>query len=207
MSEPMAPLRWELPAVEGPIVTRRADIASDTKPLERTQFSRGHQAGLAAAKAEIQTELTTIRGKTAQIDAILQLLAQPLDHLQNEVLEQLSLLAITVAKHILRRELKSDPTQVIAIIRESISRLPATARDIKVQLHPDDAAVVQEHLAATSGDRAWNIVEDPTQSRGGCLIKTAVAQIDARLDSRINAIVSAVMGDERSDNRSAGNTS
>jgi flagellar assembly protein FliH len=201
MSELKAAERWTMPAVEGPIVSRRADSASDTDPFERAMHARGYQAGMTAARAELQGQIEALQARVARLDSILKLLARPLEDLDTEVEQQLTLLAVTVGKQILRRELKTDPAQIIAVIRESVARLPAAARDIRVQLHPEDAAVVRETLATPSNDRAWSIVEDPALTRGGCLVRTDTAQLDARFDSRLNAIVSAALGDERTPDR------
>jgi len=203
MSEPQNPQRWTLPSIEGPIVSRRTDAVTDAAHFERTMHSRGYQAGVAAARAELQGQIDALKARVAQLDSILGMLSRPLEELDSEVEQQLTRLAITVGKQILRRELKTDPAQVIAVIRESVARLPAAARDIRVQLHPEDAAIVREYLSAPNSDRAWTIVEDPSMSRGGCLVRTDSSQVDARLDSRLNAIVSAALGDERSPDREA----
>jgi flagellar assembly protein FliH len=190
--------RWALPAIEGPIVSRRTDAVTDSLHFEKTQAARGYQAGMAAARAELAGQIDALKARVAQLDSILCLLARPLEELDAEVEQQLTLLAVTVGKQVLRRELKTDPAQVIAVIRESVARLPAAARDIRVQLHPEDAAVVRENLSTPTSDRAWTIVEDPAMSRGGCLVRTENSQIDARFDSRLNEIVSAALGEERS---------
>lgn len=204
MSDPQSASRWQLPAVEGPIISRRADQPANADPLERASQARGYQVGMAAAKAEMQTQIDQLKARVTRLDAILKLLAKPLEELDAEVERQLTLLAVTVGKQILRRELKTDPAQIVAVIRESVARLPASAREIRVQLHPEDAAVVREHLAEPAADRAWSIVEDPALSRGGCLVRTENSQIDARFDSRLNAIVAAALGDERTPDRTAG---
>jgi flagellar assembly protein FliH len=119
-----------------------------------------------------------------------------------EVGEQLARLAVSVAKQVIRRELRTDSAQVIAIMRETVALLPASARQVRIHMHPEDAAVIRERLAAPGGDRAWSIVEDPVLSRGGCLVTTDTAQIDARLESRIAAVVGAMFGEERLAERS-----
>lgn len=124
-------------------------------------------------------------------------MARPLQELDPEVENQLLQLALTIGRHLVRRELRIDPTQVIAIIRETVALLPASARDVRVHLHPEDAAVVREKLATPTGERAWTIAEDPVMGRGGCRVTTETAQIDARLDTRIGSVVSALLGDER----------
>lgn len=193
---------WSLPQVEGPIVGRRVSEA-ELHATERANHMRGYEEGLAAGRTAVDARLAELKGRIARLDAILALLARPLEDLDGEVEKQLTLLALTVGKQMVRRELRTDPAQVIAIIRESVTRLPASARDIRVHLHPEDAAVVREHLAAPSSERAWTIVEDPALSRGGCIVRTDASQLDARLDSRLNAIVSAAFGDERAPDRTA----
>ena len=108
-------------------------------------------------------------------------------------------LAVTIARQLVRRELRMDPAQVIAIIRETVALLPAAARDVRVHLHPEDASVVREKLATPGADRAWTIVEDPVMTRGGCRVTTDTAQIDARLETRIQSIMAAMLGEERTD--------
>jgi flagellar assembly protein FliH len=106
-------------------------------------------------------------------------------------------LAMTLARQIVRRELKTDPTQIIGIVREAIGALPVAAREVRVHLHPEDAAVVRQNLAPTESERAWQLVEDPVMARGGCQITTTSSRVDARLETRLGAILSELMGTER----------
>jgi flagellar assembly protein FliH len=195
--------RWPLPAVDGPIVGSRRPAAVDPQAAlslaaaEETARARGHEAGLTAGRAEIEQQVAELEERVRRLDAVLALLARPLEQLDAEVEYQLTLLALSVGRQLVRRELRVDPAQVIAVIRDAVGRLPVAARDVRVQLHPEDAATVREHLAEPALERAWSIVEDPTQSRGGCLVRTETSQIDARFESRVQAIVASVFGDER----------
>ena len=196
---------YALPSVDGPIVGRRV-TEQEKAAQERVQFTKGYDDGIAAARKEMEPQLAKLRQRVAQLDSIIGTLAKPFEQLDAEVEEQLTLLALTVGKQMVRRELRTDPAQVIGVIRESVGRLPLAARDVRVHLNPEDAAVVREHLATPSGNeqRAWNIVEDPAMGRGGCIVRTDVTQIDARLDARMNAVVAAAFGDERSPTRADG---
>lgn len=194
--------RWAMPKVDGPIIGRRVS-EMEQRATERANHERGYQEGLAAGQAEINKRVAELNTRIARLDSILKMLARPLEELDGEVEKQLTLLAVTVGKQMVRRELRTDPAQVIAVIRESVSRLPVAARDVRVHLHPEDAKVVREALAAPSSEKAWSIVEDPTLARGGCVVRTDISQIDARLDSRLNAVVSAAFGDERAPGRAA----
>jgi flagellar assembly protein FliH len=195
--------RWDLPAVAGKTVQgrRTGRTVSELEDVERRAhqeaYAKGHAAGLAAARAESQQALNQLKAQVASLDKILMAVAQPFSELDAEVEQQLVHLVITVARQLVRRELRMDPTQVIAIIRETVALLSATARDVRVHLHPEDAAVVREKLATPGAEPAWTIVEDPVMTRGGCRVTSGTALIDARLETRIRSIMTAILGEER----------
>jgi len=201
--------RWALPEVGGPLISRGredrrgADRADLLRQALQESEARGYQAGLAKAQAEAQVSLDALAGRVRQLDSILQLLGKPLQQLDADLEKELLQLALAVGKQLARRELRVDPAQVIAIIRESLAQLPAAARDIRVHLHPEDATTVRERLAAPAQERAWTIVEDPTLSRGGCVVRTESSQIDVKLESRVNAVIANALGEERAPERPA----
>jgi flagellar assembly protein FliH len=200
--------RWALPLVEGNVIGRPVDDSKAAAAAEaiarvaREQSeARGYEAGMAKAQAEMQGRIAELAAQVKRLDSVLQFIARPLQELDADVERTLLQLTLSVGKQLARRELRIDPAQVIAIIRESLHELPTAAREIRVQLHPEDAAIVRERLTAPSNERAWTIVEDPTMSRGGCVVRTENSRIDARLESRINAIMVNALGDERSPDR------
>ena len=200
--------RWSMPEVGGPIIGRSREEkrnAPDTVELLRQALqeseARGYQAGLAKAQAESQVSLDQLAARVKQLDSILQLLGQPLSQLDADVEKELLHLTLAVGKQLARRELRIDPAQVIGIIRESLSQLPASARDVRIHLHPEDAATVRERLAEPTNERAWKVVEDPTLTRGGCIVRTETSQIDVRLESRVSAVIANALGEERAPER------
>lgn len=206
--------RWDLPPISGnPVPTRRAGkTVAEIEEVERRAYeeayARGLEEGRAAGKAEYDKEIERLHAEMARlqeaVDALAQVcdaLAEPMKDVDAQVETELTHLALAVARQLVRRELRIDPAQVIAIIRETIGLLPAAARDVRVHLHPDDAAVVRERLAATGTERAWSVVEDPVMTRGGCRVTTEHAHIDARLETRINTVIATILGDERAVSR------
>ena len=156
----------------------------------REAYEQGLAEGREAGRAEVHAQAERLAGMFYD-------LARPFEALDEEVERELLTLAMALARQIVRRELKTDPTQIIGIIREAIGALPVAARDVRVHLHPEDATVVREHLAPTESERAWAIVEDPVMARGGCQVTTATSRVDARLETRLGAILSELMGTER----------
>src|SRR5882757_1047418 len=171
---------WEPPSVAGPRANRRTKLTlSELEDIERIAweeaYAKGHVAGLAAGEAEIRKRLDDVRN----IENIVDALARPLTQIDQEVEQQLVTLAFAIAKQVVRRELRMDPSQVIAVVRDTVSLLPLSQRNIRVHLHPQDAALLRERLAEPTAEQAWSIVEDPVLSRGGCRVSTDTAQIDA----------------------------
>lgn len=196
--------RWSIPAVEGPIVGQRRDAREETQQARRereAERARGYEAGLAAGTAEQQRLTAELQARVQRLDAILDALAKPMETLEAAAEQQLLALVLAIGKQLARREIRAQPGEIIGLIRESVGRLPPPARDVRVRLHPDDAAIVREQLAQPAGNRAWTLIEDPTQARGGCLVLTETSCIDQRFEARVNALVCTLMGDERAADR------
>lgn len=199
-AEQAAIARWDLPAVEGPLVQRRGAGVNvmHLEAVERDAWEQGLQAGHAEGvkrgEAELATRINEFNVKIAALEAIMGTLAKPLDQLDTAMEQELTKLTLIIAKHLVRRELRIDPSQIIGIIRHTVGLLPLATRDMKVHLHPDDAAVVREKLATPAGESEWVLKEDPLLARGGCRITTATSSIDARLESRVAEAVNSLLG-------------
>jgi flagellar assembly protein FliH len=205
MSDAANAERWSPPSVHGPAVSVRRDPRKEASRAEQKAhdeaFAQGKAEGIAAGRAEYESRNAELAARVQRLDAMLNVLSKPLSEMDAQVERQLLTLALTIARHLVRRELRVDPTQVIAIIRETVALLPASARNVRVHLHPDDAALVREVLAEPQAERAWSVIEDPITSRGGCRVTTETAQIDARLETRLGEIIAQVLGSERAEPR------
>jgi flagellar assembly protein FliH len=204
MSETDGAQRWDLPAVEGAPLPRPGAKGVNVMHLTLVEreawdhgFRDGHAEGVRKGEAELARRIAEVDVKLAALDAIMGALARPLEELDNAVETELTRLALAVGKHLARRELKIDPTQIIGIIRNTLSLLPLSARNIRIHLHPDDAAIVREKLARATGDQEWQLAEDPLMARGGCRLTTDTSSVDGRFEASVAAVVSGLLGDER----------
>jgi flagellar assembly protein FliH len=170
-----------------PTVSGLADLQAEA---HAEAFAQGLAEGREAGRGEVRAQVERLAGMFYD-------LAKPFEVLNAEVERELLTLAMALARQIVRRELKTEPTQIIGIIRDAIAALPVAAREVRVHLHPEDAAVVRQNLAPTESERAWTMIEDPVMARGGCQITTTTSRIDARLETRLAAILSELMGTER----------
>jgi flagellar assembly protein FliH len=192
---------WQLPQIDGPVVgrsRRREDLVAIERDAFDQGFAEGRAAGFAAAQQEQQAALAQSVARVQQLDEILQLMARPIEQLDREVERQLATLAVAIARQVVRREIKTHPDEIVAVIRETVALLPLSAREVRVHLHPEDARLVRERLSEVSGDRAWSIAEDPILSRCGCRVTSENSVIDAQFEQRLGAAIAMVMGDMRS---------
>lgn len=188
---------WSLPEVS--MTGQRAPAARPltARQLEELQqqareegFLQGRREGLEAGKKDINA-------RVHEITSLMQTLAKPLEQMDAQVEQELVQLSLAVARQLIRRELKADPGQVLAVVREAMAALPIAARNVRLHMHPEDAALVRETLSLSDNERGWTIVEDPVLTRGGCKVSSDTSQIDASIERRLHSVIANVLGGER----------
>lgn len=200
--------RWELP-VMGEKRTRVEEEEAQVEPLTAEQieaiqnqayqegFEQGRKEGLKAGQNEIDAAVQ-------RLAQVMQALSEPLKSVDEQVEEELIALAMAVARQIVRREIQQDPQQIIAVVREAMAELPSAARNVRIYLHPDDAALVREAFSTEEDETApWKIVEDMVLTRGGCRIESDTSRVDAGVEKRLNSIMAELMGGSRADDSDA----
>ena len=157
-------------------------------------WEQGRQEGLRAGAAEVQQ-------RVLRLDQALQALAEPFRDLDQEVEQQLLTMVRALTRQLVRREMRIEPQQVVGVIRDAVSALPANSRDIRVHLHPADVDVVRECMGPEVTERAWRIEEDPVLEPGSCRVTSASSEIDARLETRLGRLISEMLGSDRGGDR------
>ncbi len=181
---------------------KRTEIQSQKKMtdalanLRRQAWKEGLEAGRQEGVAQIRRELGE---RVTRMDGILSQLAKPLAGLDGAIEEQAVKLIITIAKFLIRREIREQPGEIASVVRDALNALPVTPRSLQIFLNPEDASLVTEYLHLRGGESRWQLVEDIRIARGGCRLETEDSLVDATLDSRINAIVVQIMGGSRQD--------
>jgi flagellar assembly protein FliH len=188
--------RWLPPKVEGAALKGPRDERAAHSRTQQAEAA-GYAAGMVRAQTETQARLAELARQVERFDGLVRQLAGPLREVDGEVEQALLALAVALGSQLARRALEVEPAQLIALVRECLKELPLGSREVRVHLHPEDAAVVRERLAPAGGERAWTLIEDPALARGGCLVQSEHSRIDARFESRLNGLVAAALGDAR----------
>ncbi len=212
-SQPDQVEKWHVPSVNSPdSQVFRHQVESESNPDEAESVkiptaaeieqwreqarAEGYQQGMQQASAEITQQ-------SEQLRQIIEFFDRPLQSLNEEVEEQLSLLAVVLAQQLVRREIRADPGELIGVIREAVQMLPANSRKIRIYLHPEDAELVRHALQLDEHDEDlnWKLVEEPMISRGGCEIKSDRSVINVTLENRLQALAASVLGGDRLEDR------
>jgi len=216
--------RWELPSVEPPSALKPAlptpdEIEAIQRGAHEESFAvgyqegrqEGHTLGYQEGQREGHAEgyqrgltegLVAGRDEAAlriqTLDQILGLMSKPLESLNKAVEEELANLAIEIARHLVRRELRTSPGEIVAVTRATVNLLPVSSVGVQVRLHPDDAQLIREVLSlGREEDPVWQIIEDQALTRGGCVVSTDLSRIDATVEKRLGAVIATMLGDER----------
>jgi flagellar assembly protein FliH len=121
----------------------------------------------------------------------------PLRNLDNLVEKELLALVIAIVKQLVRREVKSDPNLIVGVVREALSVLPVSSRNVRLLLHPEDAELIREVYALGDSEVGWQLIEDPVINRGGCKVVTDTSQVDASLESRLASLIAPLLAGAR----------
>jgi flagellar assembly protein FliH len=157
-------------------------------------YEKGHMEG---SKKGYDENLELLNQQAELLKKLMESLSEPFKQLDEQVEQELVKLAMGVATQIIRREIKTDPGQIIGAVREAISALPVSSRKITLHLHPEDASLVRSALALDEMSPAWELIEEPLITRGGCKVDTETSRIDATIENRLAQIIANVLGDQR----------
>lgn len=200
--------RWEPPDVG--IRSAQCDATNGTsqpavhelEALEQQAREEGHAAGMAQGLAEGRaTAQQQFSQRMAELDALYNAAARPLQLLDDQAADELAQLATVVARRVIMHELNTSPGLIAGLVRQAADALPMATRELRVYVHPKDLALLQELGTA---ERHWHLLGDSTLARGDCRLESERSRLDARVETRLAAIIDALLGDEsRSDEAAA----
>jgi type III secretion protein L len=111
---------------------------------------------------------------------------------------ELRTLAVRIAEKILGRELALRPEAVVDVAAEALASV-GSSRQVTLRCHPDDLAALERGrprlLERCARAQAVHFRSDAQIMRGGCVVETELATVDARLNIQLDAIERALRGE------------
>lgn len=188
--------RWELPRVSGPTVS-----VATANELETIQKQAYNEAFALGKKEGYDQKIQELELQQASLRSIIEVLSEPLKEIDDDVVNQLAELSMVVAKQVVRRELHTEQGEIVGIVREAMTALPASTRKINLHIHPDDSELIRNAFSLGDNDDSdelrWKLTEDPMITRGGCKVSSENSRIDATVEARLNRVISTLLGGER----------
>lgn len=179
---------------------RAESIIQEALEASSSIAAEAHQQGLVQGKADGYGQgLREAEALIAEANEALQDAMEQKDRLIADAEQEIVALSMKIAQLILKREIKTDPESVLALVRDALMRV----RDeggVTVRLNPVDAVVVRGHLnglLSGTGVRQVSIEEDATMEPSGCVVSTSRGEIDERMESQMKRIATALEGVER----------
>ena len=150
-------------------------------------YAEGLEAGQAAGYAE---GAARAEAEAARLVSLADGLDQALHALDNEVAEEIMALAIEMARRMVKLTLAEHPETVLETVRTALLQLPQG--HAQIHLHPDDMALVRQHLGEPLSHGGHRLQEDARLQRGECRIDGQGAQVDATLETRWRRVLESI---------------
>ena len=158
-------------------------------------FAKGHEEGLAKGLEEGTTQgLATGEEQVQQhlntwvslIDSI----QNPVKRVEKDLEKELVLLAVSLAKGVIRSEVKTNTDLIFQALSEGLKALPIQEKHYQIHLHPDDIQLVNNHFSPEEIIKhRWEFIESPNMSAGGCEIVTQSNAVDITVERRVKDVI------------------
>ncbi len=155
------------------------------REARQTAYQEGYRNGLAALESYKQTQSAQMAAHMSdQIGMMASDFHQRLEALEQQLAGRIAGVALELARQVVRADLAQQPETVVQVAEEALSTLLTSARHVVLRLHPDDHAMAQAQLAEVLAARGVRILGDAAVTRGGCVIESDIAVVDASVEAR-----------------------
>lgn len=148
-------------------------------------YQDGYRNGLAALESYKQTQAAQMAAYMSdQVGALASDFHHRLESLEQQLAGRIAGVALELARQVVRTELRQSPELVVEVAEQALGALLASARQVIVRLNPDDHALAQAQLSEVLAARGARLVPDASVQRGGCLVESDIAVVDATVEAR-----------------------
>ncbi len=145
-------------------------------------YSTGEQAGM-------DTGRHTVEALIEQWQSLLTHMQTPTDAVNEATREQLTLLAVTLARAVVMCEVQTNHNVIKQALAEGMKALPVNEQEYHIHAHPDDLSILQAQMSKDDAPQRWHFVAAPGMQRGGLEIVTANNAVDVTLERRLRQVL------------------
>jgi flagellar biosynthesis/type III secretory pathway protein FliH len=151
-------------------------------------MSEGQREGAAAAERRVATVVGALDEARRQLGALQDRWLANLD-------ENVAVLAVGVARHVIGREVAADDTLVRARVANAMAEFPLD-QPLNLRINPADLATLKAafDVERAIGTRELRWTADERIARGGCLIEGRERIVDGRVDTALERVYRRLSG-------------
>ena len=196
MSEPQFE-HWQPMQLTGQIPVPAPSPEEVRKTAREEGYSAGYAEGQSKGFEEAKARTKVLND---QLTELLSSLEQPFNRQEVEVSEYLLSLVSAICLRILRRELRTDEDFIRSSIDRAVDIIASKDSVVRVTVHPDDKAVVEELWDPELARLA--LYEDSTIIRGGCSVERGDSLVDSTIENQLRKILEQLCDSEASPSES-----
>jgi flagellar assembly protein FliH len=168
------------------VESARAEADAIREAARAEGFAAGHAEGSVAARVETQAQLMPA---VQALGAATEALVAERGALADQVEARAVALAIELAEKVVAGAIEAQPERVVDVVRGSLRCLVERER-VQVLVHPDDLALVRGAMDQIAGELGGmdhvEVQEERRITRGGAIVRTPAAQVDASLRTKLD---------------------
>jgi flagellar assembly protein FliH len=195
--EPTAPV----PAVEdllAVVQSARAEADQIREQARAEGLALGRAEGAAAAQAEAHAQLApAVQALHTAVQALEAERAGIADRVETGAVE----LALELAGKVVAGAVEAQPERVLDVVRGALRCFMERER-VQVLVHPDDLGLVRgamdEVAAELGGIDHVEVQEERRIGRGGAMVRTTTAQVDASLQTKLDRAREVILSELQS---------
>ncbi|MES2358152.1 MAG: FliH/SctL family protein [Gemmatimonadota bacterium] len=188
----MATLNWTT-AVNTQPASQMEQEAHARIELEQ-RLAEAQAAGYDAGRLDGElAEATRLRNAVAAAEQALDTIRTSESKWQECVTENIAALAVTVARHIVGRELRTDAASVADLVKRALAEFPID-QPMRVRVNPHDLSLLS-HPTPTGGEpvpiapnRDVRWLADSRIQPGGCVVEGRERIVDGRVDTALERL-------------------
>jgi flagellar assembly protein FliH len=163
----------------------QAQLDEAVREARQSAYQEGYRNGLAALESYKQTQSAQMATYMSdQIGMLASDFHQRLEALEQQLAGRIAGVALELARQVVRADLAEQPETVVQVAEEALGTLLTSARHVVLRLNPDDHALAQAQLAEVLAARGVRVLGDAAITRGGCVIESDIAVVDASVEAR-----------------------
>lgn len=175
----------EAQAAQAPAAAPAPNVDELVREARQTGYQDGYRNGLAALESYKQTQAAQMAAYMSdQVGVLASDFHHRLESLEQQLAGRIAGVALELARQVVRSELQQNPEVVVEVAEQALTTLLASARQIVLRLNPDDHGLAQAQLTEVLAARGARMVPDASITRGGCIVESDIAVVDASVEAR-----------------------